>query len=377
MLKTARLLIDNREYFPAIAVSFGHKTSKSIVMKSATITCISGSKFSDFELQMNRKPVALAKLYIGDKLYMDGFITKELYGWDSTPDGIIITFRLFDRFVGLIASDVIISRPTGSVQSFLADILTELGYTAKPFIETYEKRITNARDFLATDGVDINKPLKTVQRNSLTEESSSSLLGDYLGINKILLVSNGYDTLTLEKAGTKKESTFEVKRLLNGESNLLGISKDGQISDEGSLAPSIVYTLNSYKKQANKDSKDSVNSFNRYGIPHIVKMHRVNMEATYEEINSMMDFSFTGIKARSNTYSLKLEALTDSSKNFFRPNTNIKVLDESTGIDTNMMILDASTTMSAENGVETELTVSYQESFQDNVSIKNKGILKQ
>lgn len=376
-MTSVNFVINGKEYFPIVRVSFAHKISRSIAIKTATISCISGSKFSDFELQMNKQPVALGSLYIDGRLYMQGFLTKELYGWDSTPDGITIEFRLFDRFVGLIASDVITSRPSGSMQSFLADILDELGYTAKPFINTYEKKVRDARDFLSVDGVDINKPLKTVQRTSLVEEDTYSLLGEYLGINKVLLISNGYDTLSFEKASTKGTPVFEVNKFIGGQSNFLNIRKDSQVSDGSSLTPSIVYTLNSYKKQVDKDSNDSVSSFNVYGIPHIIKIHRVAMEATYEEISSMMDFSFAGVKARSNAYSITLSALTDSNGDFFRPNKSIKVFDESTGIDAKMMILDASTTIDAESGTQTRLSVSYQESFQDNVSIKNRGVLKQ
>jgi hypothetical protein len=369
--------LNNKEYFPITRVSFAHKVSRSIAIKTATINCISGSNFRDFELEMDRSIVMLGSLYIDDELYMQGFVSKELYNWSSTTDGTTIEFRLFDRFVGLIASDVITSRPNGSMQMFLSNILTELGYVANPFINTYEKKIKTAKDFISTSGVDINKPLKTVQKTSLVEEDTYSLLGEYLGINKVLLVSNGYDTLSFEKASTQSPAIFDARRYMGKDSNILNISKDSQISDGRSLTPSIIYTLNSYRKQAKKDSKDSVNSFNPYGIPHIVKIHRVAMEATYEEISSMMDFSFAGVKARSNSYSLKINALNDSNKNFFRPNTSITVFDEVTGINAKMMILDASTTVDAESGTETQLSVSYQESFQDNVSIKNRGILRQ
>jgi hypothetical protein len=374
------LFINGREYFPVKNTSLGHSINRSIAIKSATLNCIAGFNFKDFLLELNLKKILLCELYIDDKIFLEGFINDKLVHYQDSPSGTEVNIRLLDRFVGLIGSDLIASRPQGTLQSFLSDILTELGYVSPVFINTYRKNIKNPRDFLASQGVDISKPLRALQRSSLVEESSQDLLGECLNINNVILLSNGYDTLTFEKPNTKGSPVFSAFRYFSDkrESNLVSVEKYGEMGDANSLTPSIVITLNSYAKQAKKDSNTSVISSNPYGIPHIIRLHRTSMQASYQDIQGMMDFSFAGIKARSNSFILRFCNIKfDDNLDFFQPNRTINVYDEKYGLDTDMIIMNSELNIDASGGSELTLNVTFKESFEDNISIKQKGrILK-
>jgi len=371
--------VDGKSLFPVKNVSLAHSLNKSIAIKSATVSCVATRGFKDFLIMLNIKKVLLCRLYIDNKLFLEGFINDKLVHYkDDANGGTEINIRLLDRFVGLIASDLITSRPNGSLQSFMSDVLTELGYVSSIFINTYQKNIKNARDFLKSSGdLNINQPLKVFQRSSLVEESSSDLIGECLSINKVILISNGSDTLTFEKPNLKGKPVFNAYRNFDSnrtEGSIVSVEKYGEMGDASSLTPSVVVTLNSYSKSTKSDNNSSVISPNIYGIPHVIKMHRVSMQASYQDIEGMMNFAFAGIKARSNSFILRLANVKfDNNLDFFQPNRTINVRDEKYGLDADMVILDAKLDIDAENGSSLVLNVCFEESFEDNVSIKQKG----
>lgn len=373
-----RLLFNNKEYFAVKSVSYSYSLNRSIGIKSATITAIAGSEFRDFLLNLESKKVLLGKLIIDNQIYLEGFINDKLIHYtDSASGGTIINIRIMDRFAGLIASDIISSRPTGNLQNFLSDILTELGYVSDFVINTYQRKIRSTRDFIRSKGgFDATKPLIASRRASLVEENSFDLLGETLNINKAILMSNGYDTLTFEEPNILGNPVFKCFRYNTKSrlSNYNSIEKYGEMGDASSLTPSLVVTLNSYSKKAKKDNNTSVITPNPYGIPHIIKVHRLSSESSYEEIQDMMDFSFAGIKARSNSFVIRLKNIAfDSKNNFFAPNKTVSVYDEKFAINRDMIILDTSTTIDSESGTDTVLNVTYKESFEDNVTIKKRG----
>jgi hypothetical protein len=374
-----KLTINGSEYFPIKSVALGNSLNKSISIRSATVSAIYSIKLKDFLLELNQSKILLCNLFIDDKLFLQGFINDKLvhYG-DSSDGGTNISIRLLDRFVGLVGSDIIYSRPDGqSLQSFMSDILTELGYLSSTFKNTYLKKINSARDFLSVRGnIDINKPLKAPKRNSLVEEQSFALLGECLSINKVILMSNGYDTLTFEKPNISGAPTFEAFRHLSSDrySNIVSLEKYGEMGDANSMTPSIIITLNSSSDSTKKDKNTSVISANPNGIPHIIKVHRVDMNASYQEISGMMNFAFAGIRARSNSFIIRLGNIKfDKNGDFFQPNRTITVYDEKYGHNFNMIIMDARTDIDADSGSQTTLNVSFSESFEDNISIKQKG----
>jgi len=374
------LFINGNEYFPIRNVSIAQSLERSIAIKSATINAIAGTAFKDFLLELNQGKILLCQLYINNKLFLEAFINNKLVHYsDNSDGGTEVNIRLLDRFVGIIASDIIASRPKGTLQSFLSDILVELGYTSDLFKNSYQKKISTARDFLEVKGdIDINKPLKAIQRTSLVEESSYDLIGECLAINKVILVSNGYDTLTFEQPNGIKGSVFDAFRYLNNNkaSNITSLEKYGEMGDSSSLTPSIVITLNSDSKSTKSDKNSSVISPNVYGIPHIVKLHRVNMQASYQDIQGMMNFSFAGIKARSNSYILRFNGIELDNDGFlFQPNRVISVFDERYGLNTDMVIMNTRLDIDAESGSDLTLNVTFEESFVDNATIKQKGKL--
>lgn len=369
---------DFREFFPVEQVSMAHSLNKSVAIKSATARLIYTTRFKDFLLLLNESKILLCDLYVDDKLYLQGFVNDRLVHYQDNPDsGTDINIRILDRFVGLISSDTILSRPTGTLQSYLSDVLNELGYVNRNIINTYNRNISSAKDFLkAGEGINLNQPLKALKRATLTEEDTSDVLGECLGINKVILISNGYDTLTFEKPNILGETTFLAKRYMSNDrvSNLSSIEKYGDLGDASSLMPSVVITLNTYKKATKKDNNTSNVAINQYGIPHIVRMNRVNSELSYQDIDGMMNFAFAGIKARSNSFIIRLPNMKyDSFGDFFQPNRTISLYDEKYGLDFDMIVMEARTEIDSQSGSETTLNVSFKESFIDNVSIKQKG----
>lgn len=366
-------------YFPVKNVSLAHSLNKSIAIKSATISCIATKNFKDFLSLLNIKKILLCRLYIDNKIFLEGFINDKLVHYkDDANGGTELNIRLLDRFVGLIASDLITSRPKGTLQSFLSDALTELGYVTQDKINTYRRTIKTARDFLKSTGnININQPLKAFQRSSLVEEDAGNLIGECLSINKVILISNGYDSLTFEEPNIKGKSVYNAYRNIESnrvEGSIVSIEKYGEMGDASSLTPSVVITLNSYSKSTKSDNNTSVISNNIYGIPHITKIHRVSMQASYQDIAGMMDFGFAGIKARSNSFVIRIGGVKfDNNLDFFQPNRTINVQDQKYGLDTDMIILDARLDIDAESGSGLTLNVCFEESFEDNVSIKQKG----
>ena len=373
------LEIEGKSIFPVKNASLAHSLNKSIAIKSATLSCIVTRDFKDFLSLLNIRKILLCRLYIDNKLFLEGFINDELvYYKDDANGGTELNIRLLDRFVGLIASDLITSRPKGTLQSFLSDALTELGYASEIFINSYQRNIKTARDFLKSSGnININKPLKAFQRASLVEEESSDLIGECLSINKVILISNGYDTLTFEEPNLKGKSVYSAYRNIDSyraEGSIVSMEKYGEMGDASSLTPSVVITLNSYSKSAKSDNNSAVVSPNIYGIPHVIRLNRVSMQASYQDISGMMNFAFAGIKARSNSFIIRIAGVKfDDNLDFFQPNRTINVQDDKYGLDTDMIILDARLDIDAESGSSLTLNVCFEESFQDNVSIKQKG----
>lgn len=368
------LKIDGADILIPKRASLAHKTNSSIALKTARINCIaSPKKFLEFKQKMDSGNLILAALFVDDKLFIENYITNDLVFWHKTPSGTEIDITIFDRFVGIQVSDIIRSRPKGTLQSFLADILNETGYTAEFAIDSYQRKRSKATDFIvAAQGVDISKPLRAIQRTSLYEESSQDLLGECLTINKVMLISNGYDELRFEKPNLIANPIYELDNF-GTYSNISTIEKYGKISDENSLPPSLVLTLNSYTKQRKSDHNTSVISPNIYGMPHIIKVSRVNMQASYQEIGDMMNFSFAGIKARSNSYRISICGTKfDNQGNFFEPNKTVEVIDKELGIDAKMIIMDVGLEIDSQQGSEITFNVCHLESFEDNITIKSR-----
>ena len=371
------LLFNGIEYFGVKSTSISHSLNKCIAVKSATFSCVAGRNFSDFLTELNNKKILLGSFYLNDKLYLEGFINDSMIYYKDNPDGgTDVDVRLLDRFVGLVASDLIYSRPRGSLQGFMSDVLIELGYLENFAINSYQKQVKSPFDLIkAGANVDLSKNLKSFARSSLVEESSADLIGELFATNKIILISNGYDTLTIEKPNLKQDATFYAFRD-GDDSNISSAEKYGEMPDASSLPPSAVITLNSYSKEAKKDSNTSVISFNPNGIPHVIRLNRVSMQASYQDISGLMNFSFAGIRARSNSYILRLpNTLLDKNNDFFSPNRTINYYDSKYLINSDMIIMDVRMDIDAEGGEETTLNISHEEIFEDNSSIKNKGRL--
>jgi hypothetical protein len=370
-----KVLFDGKEYFSFTSVSTVHKTNRNICLKTATLSAVDLQvPFKDFLIELNKRGRMLATLYINNKIYIENYITKKsIYYNDSPTGGTDITVNITDRFNPLIESDVIKTQPEGTLQGFISNILEELEYTKEEFINRYQKKVTTARDFIV-NGIFVNEQeLKSFTRSDIMEKDSISLVGEACTLANLLLVSNGYDTLRLEKPNLLPVPIFTVYR----KGNLGNIMYFEKTPDNPARStPSKRIILNSSTKRAKQDKNTSVVVNYKNGMPHIQKVRRVNVEASYEDLAEAMDFNFAGITAMENSFIYQIpHTIFDLSNNFFVPNRKVYVYDDKYGIDEAMTILEVGFTINENDGSQLTLNLTTQASFDNNASIKQKRSL--
>ena len=366
-----KVLFDGKEYFGFTSVSGEYTTENNFVFKEVTLQAVSIKEpFKDFLIELNKRGIMLATLYIRDKIFIEYYINKNSLSYNDTADnGTDISLKILDRFIGLKRSDIIQTKPIGTLQGFITSILEELDYADPKYINKYQRQIKRANDLLVNgQGVKI-QDLKSFTRSDLVEKDAFSMIGEACTLANVLLVSNGYDKLTLEKTNSYPESIFTIVRDQR-QSNVIASGKYGG-DDEGTPSKKII--LNSSDK---KDKNSAVLIRNKSGLPHIHKVKHISVQATYQDLANGMDFQIAGIKATENSYSYKIpNVFLDNDSNFFIPNRSIRVYDEKWGIDEVMTILQTGFTYDADSGSELTLIVSTKEAFDNNASIKLKRSL--
>lgn len=372
-----RALFDNNEYFEFSYVYGYYNVSNNIATKSLTLSAVSVKSFKDFVIALNDKKVMLADIYIDNKLYISGFVNNGNFSYsDSANGGTNISIDVNDRFNALNISDIIETKPQGTLQNFIASILKELDFTSSKYINTYNKKIKKASDFLRNGkDVDIQK-LKTFTREDIVEKSALMLLGEALSIHKLLLISNGYDTLTLEKANSYLDPVFEVRR----DNKYSNVSKSSK-APNNKRSPYQTIILNSSQPK-NEDITNKTDSYtslivpNSNGIPHIREVRHVSLNATYEDLAKSVNFRFAGITAQENSFVYNIDDnIFDDYNDFFQPNRLVSVYDEKYGINSNMQILQNSFTIDANSGSSTILNLTTQNAFNNQSTVKQKKSL--
>lgn len=366
-----RATFDGVEYFNFKSGQFNHNIEQNLAFKQCTVQAIPQEPFKDFITLLNEKNWVLAKVYIDDKIWLDGYVndTNFTYSRSATETTIQLTFD--DRFIGLRESDIITTQPTGTIVNYLAKLLDELNYNGSLFLPTYENKIKTTKDLIAlSDGLkDIS--LKSFVRNDLTEYKNSQVLGEICSLSNVIIVSNGYNKLSIEKTTTNTESVYDM--IIGKNTQISYAEKVGRTSLSERIIPSKVIILNS---KDGKDNYSSVVKFNNSGIPHIQKIKHLNTETSYADIAKGLDYGFAGIKAVTNSFLYKISNIIfDDSGDFFRPNRCVYVNDPVWGIDEKMRILQSSFSIDSENGTELNLNVTTQEAFDNNASIKQKRAL--
>lgn len=368
------IFFDNKEYFAFSSAQATHNIDSNLAFKEVRASAVSNSPFLDFIIALTTKKRMLARVFFQKKLYMEGFVTLDHFDYKDTPDnGTEISIIISDRFIGVKESDIITTKPKGSLQNFLANILSELNYDGSAFINTYQKKINTTADFVA-NGIGIEPhSLKSFSKKKLADFDSADLLGKLCSIEKVLLVSNGYDTLTFEKPNSYVTPVYTLFRSKTDKkiSNISYAEKTNQSS--GTTVPSKVIILNSADK---KDNNTSVTTYNDFGLPHVQKVNHLSVNASYQDISNALNFNFAGITARSNSFLYKVPGiLFDKNGDFFAPNRPILMRDEKYGISEVMSILQSGFTIDANNGIDLTLNLTTQLAFDNNASIKQKRSL--
>ena len=391
-----RVFFDEKEYFKISSLQANHDIERNMALKVVRIEAIAFQEtLKDFLIELNKRGNMLARVDIDGKTYIENYINQDSFSYqDSADGGTEINMIIFDRFFGLKYSDIILTKPEGNLNSFLNNILKELGYFDDNRIKRYKREINASTSFVLNGGGVKEQVLKSFTRKDINYKTAVELVGEALSLSNLLLISNGYDTLTLEKPnpyfnidddlGQFTSDSFANFSLFR---NSLGsnISHAEKINDDmNNPNPSKKIILNSRpsKNDADvktKDSNTSVVVNYKSGLPHIQKIKRLSVQATYQEIAESIDFQFAGIRARSNSFRYRVPNIyNDNQKNFFVPNSPIFVVDEKYGIQEVMSTLQVSFIISADNGSETILVVTTQEAFENNASIKQKrNLMKQ
>lgn len=365
-----RVTFDGDEYFNFKSGQFNHNLSENLALRECILQAVPQESFKDFIVYLNEKNFILAKVYVNDKLFLDGYVNDQNFSYSRSSQDTNIQITLRDRFVGLRESDIIKTQPKGTLITYLTNILDELNYAGSFFLNTYNKKIKTTRDFISL-GKDVkDSNLKTFVKSDLTEYKNSQVLGEICSLANVILISNGYDKLTFEKTTTNLEPIYEMRV---SKSNLLYAEKVGMQGVTETLTPSKVVILNSKDE---KDNYTSVVQYNDSGMPHIQKIRHLTTEASYSEIAKAVNYGFAGIKARTNSFLYKISNdIFDDNGNFFTPNQCVYVFDEEWGIDEIMRILQVGFSIDSENGTELSLNVTTQNAFTNNASIKQKRAL--
>lgn len=366
-----KVTFDGYEYFKFKSGQFNHNISENIALKECTLQAVPQEPFKDFITYINEKNWVLAKVYVKDKLFLDGYVNDTNFTYSRSASETQIQITLDDRFVGLRESDIIKTEPTGTLKSYLSNILNELNYAGKFFIPTYDRKISKTQDLVFL-GKDVeNKNIKTFVRSDLSQYKNAQVLGEICSLAEVILISNGYDQLTFEKTTSNSESIYDM--IIPTKTKVSYAEKVGRTSLSQRIVPSKIVILNS---KDDSDSYTSVVQYNDAGIPHVQKIHHLSTKASYSDIAKGLNYGFAGIKARSNSFLYKIaNTIFDDKGDFFAPNRCVYVEDKTWGIQEIMRILQVGFSIDSENGTELNLNVTTKEAFDNNASIKQKRAL--
>jgi hypothetical protein len=364
-----RVTFDSKEYFVFKDIKFSWVLDQNFIFKRVMLNPVPTNKpFVDFITTINGKNRLSVEVFIDEKKLVSSFITTENINYkDTNRGGIEISIFVRDRFFPIKISDLIstinkinkFDNPP-SVKILIQFILKELEFASSEFRNTYSKIITNELDFIVEGlGVDLNA-LKVLSTGNVTHVKAIDYLSTILSINNLVMVSNGFDSLFFEKLNSYENVIFRIFRN-NNSSNISSAEKTaGNI--EG-MPPSKIAVLNN-----NGEGVDIQSSgFFRYdgGSPNVYSIKTINTESTKQQIERAINFEFIGIRAKANSFVYTIPSVIfDKNGDFFRPNRRVRVADERYGLDQDMVILGASTTINSSTGSVTSLNLTSQASFE-------------
>jgi len=375
-MNNIKVTFDGKEYFAIQGISASHTISRNIALKEVSISAASMQvTFKDFLIALNKKGVMLASVFVNNKLYIQNYVTHSSFGYKDTPSGgTEIKISISDRFVALIESDIFETQVNekSDFQSFLGNILSELKFDDPKYINNYKKKVQRAKDLIVNgesipDGLKI-KSIKN--RKDLLGQPVAKVVSESLLLSKVFLISNGFDTLTIEKPSSDNSFVFNISRK-NNETNVSYSQKTDASKGRPTAFRSII--LNSNSKSSKSDNNQAVAINNSGGLPHIQRIKTLNTELSYREIADSVQQEFAGMKARDNSYLYKIpHNIFDLKGNFIRPNQSIRVLDDKYGIDSIMSVLQVSFSFDPTNGSELVLNLTPRVTFRENKNIKQQ-----
>lgn len=367
MIDKVQILIDGKEYFKVNSITLQEVIEGFLSIRTANIDLVFNNiKTREFESILDKKGVMLLKIIIDQKVWQQYYIGKNNINEDKNVNGgTVIQIQTTDPFYSLLYSHVIdvYNQTHKTLQIALQRTLSELGFV----------------DFKIQNGIGVsNIDLKNGgNQKSIKGGECSSLIGGMCSLYKVLLKSNGVDTITIEKHNGNQNivDNIYVYTDSNGKvykSNTQFVRKVG----DGNILPGRIIVLNSAKI---KDSNaTSVIVPFKNGMPFTQKIKTVNMKASYKQIANAITYQMMGMTARANSYTYSIPAkVFDKNGNFYSINKLISVYDEERGINENMNIVGFSTTIDAMVGSNTTLNLVNQDAFDklDNLKIK-KSLLK-
>lgn len=341
-----------------------------IVMRTANITGYENPKSKRLLVELNEVSKMVVYLYIEGKLFLKTFITDSMIRWNLSGNGLTFQFTLFDRFFPLKISDIIRTKPKSGMplQSFIADCLHELAFDAPSFLNSYNRQIKKASDFIKNgSGVGEVVKLKTFKKDTFLAEDGKDLVAECLALSKVLLVSDGVDTLTLEKPNS---NPFPIGFIdIQTDNNIYYIGNQSE-RKEGEITPRAVMLLNSFDSGSGENNPVLVD--NTFGYPNYFKIHQVSYKATSQQLRDMINYGLADIKTRQNSFFIGLKnRVFDDNGNFFQPNRKINVFIPQMGFKHNLIILAMSASIS-ESGTELKLNISSEDAFENNATLRQK-----
>lgn len=377
-----KILLDNQEYFNCNSITCSISLNEGLFIRNAIVDCkMPYYTYVRFATDMTDKQVLLASIFIEDKLFLEGFLTLKVITTSISQDGMRVSFAVNDRFYPLLHSDVIkvlFFKSHSNLQLLLAMILWELGYMN---YENYPRKITDARDFIKNGlGVKTIPLTKNVVKYA-THEKAITIIQEIASIYKVVLNSNGSDTIFVEKYNSYTDPVYEINLKFdkNGNflenSNVSNAQKVGASNTDNNDASRIVIVNPSInrKKPKIKDKHTSLVVNYQKGLPNMQIVRSINREVDYEGLKDGVNQSLLGLNTVANSYVYQFsDRIFDKNGDFFTPNRLINVKDEAHLINGKMSIIACSFSIDAENGSMTTLNVCFEENLGDNVNNKHK-----
>ena len=367
MIEKVQILLNGNEYFKITSITLQEVIEGFLSIRTANInTVFNNIKTREFNALLKQNGSLSIEILVNGKIWQTSFITQNNIDEQKNEDGgTIVTINVVDIFRTLLDSDVIdvYYQTHKTLQIAVSRTLTELGF----------------EDFKIKNGIGIqNINIKNGgNKNSTRGGSCEEFLGEMCSLYRVILKSNGIDTLTIEKHNGNQNIIDNIYVLTDATGKVFKSNTQFvQKVRNGDKSPSRIIILNTEKIKDTTATSVIVPFKN--GMPFTQKIKTVSMKASYKQIADGITYQMMGMTARANSHTYALpNKVFDKNGNFYSINTLVQVLDQERCIEEAMNIVGFSTVIDAESGSNTVLNIVNQEAFDnlDNLKIK-KSLLK-